>query len=97
VPAEQPAGSPSGRQSDLQTEVLVRGGPAELLRRQAIPSVAYTDPEVARVGMTETEAKAAGISYGKGVFPVGGQRPDRCPWAGTKGSRNCCSTTPPDS
>ncbi|MDN5929706.1 MAG: FAD-dependent oxidoreductase, partial [Pseudonocardia sp.] len=34
-----------------------------------IPSVAYTDPEVAWVGLTETEAKAAGISYGKGVFP----------------------------
>ncbi len=34
-----------------------------------IPSVAYTDPEVAWVGMTETEAKAQGINYGKGVFP----------------------------
>lgn len=34
-----------------------------------IPSVAYTDPEVAWVGMTETEAKAKGIQYGKGVFP----------------------------
>lgn len=34
-----------------------------------IPSVAYTDPEVAWVGMTETEAKAKGINYGKGVFP----------------------------
>ncbi len=34
-----------------------------------IPSVAYTDPEVSWVGMTETEAKAKGINYGKGVFP----------------------------
>lgn len=34
-----------------------------------IPSVAYTDPEVAWVGMTENEAKAKGIKYGKGVFP----------------------------
>ncbi|RVT86753.1 dihydrolipoyl dehydrogenase [Rhodobacteraceae bacterium CCMM004] len=34
-----------------------------------IPSVAYTDPEVAWVGVTETEAKAKGIKYGKGVFP----------------------------
>ena len=34
-----------------------------------IPSVAYTDPEVAWVGMTENEAKAKGIAYGKGVFP----------------------------
>jgi dihydrolipoamide dehydrogenase len=34
-----------------------------------IPSVAYTDPEVAWVGMTETEAKARGLTVGKGVFP----------------------------
>ena len=34
-----------------------------------IPSVAYTDPEVAWVGVTENEAKAAGVEYGKGVFP----------------------------
>lgn len=34
-----------------------------------IPSVAYTDPEIAWVGLTETEAKAQGIAYGKGVFP----------------------------
>jgi dihydrolipoamide dehydrogenase len=36
---------------------------------RVIPSVAYTDPEVAWVGMTETEAKEKGIDYGKGVFP----------------------------
>ena len=36
---------------------------------KVIPSVAYTDPEVAWVGATENEAKAAGVSYGKGVFP----------------------------
>jgi dihydrolipoyl dehydrogenase len=34
-----------------------------------IPSVAYTHPAVAWAGLTETEAKAAGIAYGKGVFP----------------------------
>ncbi len=34
-----------------------------------IPSVAYTDPEIAWVGVTEIEAKARGIAYGKGVFP----------------------------
>lgn len=34
-----------------------------------IPSVAYTDPEVAWAGLTETEAKARGIAYEKGVFP----------------------------
>ena len=36
---------------------------------RCIPSVAYTDPEVAWVGVTETEAKAAGVKYGKGTFP----------------------------
>jgi dihydrolipoyl dehydrogenase len=36
---------------------------------RVIPSVAYTDPEVAWVGVTENEAKAAGIEYGKGTFP----------------------------
>lgn len=36
---------------------------------RVIPSVAYTDPEIAWVGLSETEAKAKGIEYGKGVFP----------------------------
>jgi dihydrolipoamide dehydrogenase len=36
---------------------------------RVIPSVAYTDPEVAWVGVTENEARAAGVKYGKGVFP----------------------------
>ena len=36
---------------------------------RAIPSVAYTDPEVAWAGITENEARAAGVAYGKGVFP----------------------------
>jgi dihydrolipoamide dehydrogenase len=36
---------------------------------RVIPSVAYTDPEVAWVGLTETEAKAQGIKYEKGAFP----------------------------
>ncbi len=36
---------------------------------QVIASVAYTDPEVAWVGITENEAKATGVNYGKGVFP----------------------------
>ena len=34
-----------------------------------IPSVAYTDPEVAWAGLTEEQCKAQGIKYGKGVFP----------------------------
>ncbi len=36
---------------------------------KCIPSVAYTDPEVAWVGVTEREAKEKGIKYEKGVFP----------------------------
>jgi dihydrolipoamide dehydrogenase len=36
---------------------------------RAIPSVAYTDPEVAWVGLTEIEAKAQGIAVEKGTFP----------------------------
>jgi dihydrolipoamide dehydrogenase len=36
---------------------------------KCIPSVAYTDPEVSWVGMTENEAKAKSVKYGKGVFP----------------------------
>ena len=36
---------------------------------KTIPSVAYTDPEVAWMGVTETQAKAEGIEYEKGTFP----------------------------
>jgi dihydrolipoamide dehydrogenase len=36
---------------------------------RVIPSVAYTDPEVAWVGVTETEAKENGLEYGVGKFP----------------------------
>jgi len=34
-----------------------------------IPSVAYTDPEIAWMGKTEIEAKAEGLNYVKGAFP----------------------------
>ena len=36
---------------------------------RVIPSVAYTDPEVAWVGLTEDEAKAKGVKVTKGLFP----------------------------
>ena len=36
---------------------------------RVIPSVAYTDPEVAWVGLTEDQAKAQGIKVKKGMFP----------------------------
>jgi dihydrolipoamide dehydrogenase len=44
-------------------------GPNSVFDAKVIPSVAYTDPEVAWVGLTENEAKAKGVKYGKGVFP----------------------------
>ena len=47
---------------------VAAGHKSEFVAR-VIPSVAYTDPEVAWVGVTELEAKAQGIAYGKGVFP----------------------------
>ncbi len=47
----------------------VAAGHKRFFDARVIPSVAYTDPEVAWVGMTETEAKEQGIAYGKGVFP----------------------------
>ncbi len=36
---------------------------------KTIPSVAYTDPEVAWMGLTETQAKADGVAYEKAIFP----------------------------
>jgi dihydrolipoamide dehydrogenase len=36
---------------------------------RAVPSVAYTDPEIAWVGVTEDEAKAKGVKLQKGLFP----------------------------
>ena len=36
---------------------------------RCIPSVAYTDPEVAWVGLSEEECKSKGFDYGKGIFP----------------------------
>ena len=47
---------------------VIAGLPA-LFDPVTIPSVAYTDPEVAWMGLTETEAKAKGVAYEKAVFP----------------------------
>ncbi|MBL8328316.1 MAG: dihydrolipoyl dehydrogenase [Rubrivivax sp.] len=48
-------------------------GDADLARAafnaRVIPSVAYTDPEIAWVGLTEEQAKAQGIRVKKGLFP----------------------------
>jgi dihydrolipoamide dehydrogenase len=47
---------------------VAAGQSTEFVAR-VIPSVAYTDPEIAWVGVTENEAKAKGIAYGVGKFP----------------------------
>lgn len=51
----------------LAAEVIA-GQPVTLEARD-IPSVAYTDPEVAWVGLSETEAKARGIEVDRAAFP----------------------------
>ena len=47
----------------------VAAGQKSWFDAKTIPSVAYTDPEVAWMGLTETVAKEQGISYEKGSFP----------------------------
>ena len=47
---------------------VIAGEPAAFDPR-GIPSVAYTDPEVAWVGLSETEARERGVAFDKAVFP----------------------------
>ena len=47
----------------------VASGHKSAFDAKVIPSVAYTDPEVAWVGPTETELKAKGVKFGRAVFP----------------------------
>ena len=47
---------------------VIRGKKA-IFDKMGIPSVIYTDPEVAWVGLTENEAKAKNIAYKVGIFP----------------------------
>ena len=51
----------------LAAEVIA--GAKSRFDERVIPSVAYTDPEIAWVGVSETAAKADGLDYGTGVFP----------------------------
>ncbi len=51
----------------LAAEVIA--GHKTAFEARAIPSVAYTDPEVAWMGLTETQAQAQGVEYEKAVFP----------------------------
>jgi dihydrolipoamide dehydrogenase len=47
----------------------VAAGEKAAFDARVIPSVAYTDPEIAWVGLTEDEAKAQGVKLKKGLFP----------------------------
>ncbi len=47
----------------------VISGKKSFFDAKTIPSVAYTDPEIAWMGLTEIEAKEKGIAYEKGAFP----------------------------
>jgi dihydrolipoamide dehydrogenase len=48
----------------------VCAGKKSAFEARVIPSVAYTDPEIAWVGVTETEAKRSGLKFGVGKFPL---------------------------
>ena len=66
------AGKPMLAHKALHEAVVAAESIAGLHTRfdaKVIPSVAYTDPEVATVGFTEKQAKDAGIKYGVGIFP----------------------------
>lgn len=57
----------AGHQAKVAAEVAA--GHKASFDVRCIPAVAYTDPEIAWAGLTETDAKAQGIQYGKGIFP----------------------------
>ncbi|HEB82798.1 MAG TPA: dihydrolipoyl dehydrogenase, partial [Gammaproteobacteria bacterium] len=52
-----------------KTAAEVIAGMKSFFDAKTIPSVAYTDPEIAWMGITEEQAKAEGVAYEKGVFP----------------------------
>ena len=54
-------------QGKVAAEVIT--GHKSFFEPLTIPSVAYTDPEIAWMGLTETQAKAQGIEYEKANFP----------------------------
>ena len=54
---------------EAKTAAQVIAGMKSYFDAKTIPSVAYTDPEIAWMGITEEQAKEKGIEYTKGVFP----------------------------
>ena len=57
----------ASHEAKVAAEVI--SGMKSFFDARAVPSVAYTDPEVAWTGITEEEVKTQGIAYGKGSFP----------------------------
>jgi dihydrolipoamide dehydrogenase len=57
----------ASHEGKIAAEVIA--GQKSVMDIRCIPSVAYTDPEVAWVGLTENECKNLNIDYKKGVFP----------------------------
>ena len=54
---------------EAKTAAEVIAGMKSFFDAKTIPSVAYTDPEISWMGMTEEQAKADGVEYTKGAFP----------------------------
>jgi len=54
---------------EAKTAAEVIAGMKSYFDAKTIPSVAYTDPEISWMGITEEQAKAEGVEYTKGVFP----------------------------
>jgi dihydrolipoamide dehydrogenase len=52
-----------------KTAAEVIAGRKAYFDARTIPSVAYTDPEIAWMGLTETQAQSQGVEYDKAVFP----------------------------
>ena len=57
----------ASHEAKIAAEVIA--GHKAFFDARTIPSVAYTDPEIAWMGLTETQAKAQGIDYDKAAFP----------------------------
>ena len=57
----------ASHEAKIAAEVIA--GHKAFFDARTIPSVAYTDPEIAWMGLTETQAKAQGIEYDKAAFP----------------------------
>ncbi len=55
--------------AEARVAAEVIAGQKHFFEPKVIPSVAYTDPEVAWVGVTEQQAKEQGLAHGKGSFP----------------------------